>query len=112
MSLPWFAVQVVHVKTYPVINDHGAEVVDYTGEPIRRPIAGCSWQPSDGHEEDARREATMRTGRLYMPAHTDIDGAAIVEVEGKDYTVVGDPADWSTAPFHPHVVAVLERWEG
>lgn len=112
MALPWFCTTTVTVKVYPIINDHGAHVPDYTQTATRRDITGCSWQPSDGQEQDDRREATMRTGRLYLPAGAVIDGASIVEVLGRDYEVVGDPADWSTQPAGGHVVAVLQRWEG
>jgi hypothetical protein len=112
MTLPWFATKSVAVKTYPTISDHGAHVFDFTAEPTRRTISNCSWQPSDGDEQDDRREATMRTGRLYMPPTANVDGASIIEIDGKDYSVVGDPADWSTQPMWPHVVAVVQRWEG
>jgi hypothetical protein len=112
VTLPWFATATATVKHYPTATDHGSHVIDYTATPTRTDITGCSWQPSDGQELDDRREATMRTGRLYMPAGTVIDGAAIVEIGGRDYQVVGDPADWSGMPLWGHVVAVLHRWEG
>lgn len=110
--LPWFATTTAVVKTYPTVSDHGAHVVDFSATPVRVEVRQCSWQPSDGQEQDDRREATMRTGRLYMPANAPVAGDSIVEIDGRDYEVVGDPADWSGAPMFPHVVAVLQRWEG
>lgn len=112
MTLPWFATKSVAIKHYPTISDHGADVIDYSQTPVRDEIKHCSWQPGSGAELDDRREATMRNGTLYLPPHVAIDGASIVEIEGRDYSVIGDPADWSNMPLHPHIVAVVQRWEG
>jgi hypothetical protein len=113
MILPAIANTSVNVLTYPTTSDHGANVTNYAGTPTTRAIPGCSWQPADGSEVYDRQDATLAAGKLYLPAGAGIDGTSVLEVEGKVYQVVGDPADHSNAPFGlGHVVAILNRWEG
>ena len=112
MSLVSFATVVVTVQRPAVVNDHGAEVPDYTDlTPIEVP--GCVVQPTTTAEDLDDRDQTV-TGRLvHAPRHADIRRLDLVSLPGEAglWRVVGEPAPWdSPLGGLSHLQINLERW--
>ena len=68
-------------------------------------------RPSGEPVQDARNAVTSGF-TLYMPASADVTAADRVEVRGRVYSVLGEPADWRLGSYRPGLVVQVERTEG
>lgn len=97
-------------KRFPTIDDHGAAVRDYEATPETVTIR-ASVQPATGETDLQNRDGAEIQYTLLAPPSADIAHHDLIEFEGNDYWVNGEPERWSTGVLD-HIVARLSRWVG
>ena len=77
-------------------------------------IGGCSVQPaSTGLSQDGRVLGISEGFTIYLPPGSDVQAGDRIEVDGKFYTINGEPKAWKGATGRvSHVQLNVERWQG
>ncbi|MEV8134297.1 hypothetical protein [Microbacterium aurantiacum] len=76
---------------YPVRDDYGVEVPDYSATPTEAVIEGCWYEPTSSAESRDGRSA-VRTGyTIDAPADVDVRSTDRIRIAGVEYDVEGDP---------------------
>lgn len=113
--LPWLASEtVVRLRGDVGSDGYGGTAVDWSGEPDRLSVPGCSVQPMAGAEVVDGRDAVTSRWTLYAPDTADISSLDRVEYRGVAYDVDGSVQLWvdPTGAGLDHKVAVLRRGDG
>lgn len=104
---------VLTVRRYPTVTDHGAQRVDFTATPVQFDIKGCDAQPGASDELLDRRETAKIAWTVYVPAGSDVRSTdhATVNHGATVFAVSGEPGRWgSGARPVDHGVVFLEVW--
>ena len=103
----------VGVKRYEtgVEDDHGNPSEGYAA-PAYIEVYGIA--PTTSAEPESGRNLVVVGYTLFAPPGTVVGPLDLVEIDGKDYKVDGEPADWGRGPFGyaPGVSITLTRAEG
>lgn len=106
------SIQIIRPQTKTV---HGAEVADWSVDPIETvTVHGCSVQPAGGGEDRAHRDQLAGQMRVFAPAGVAVgrlDRVWLPEYPNQQWRVVGGPEVWA-AGFLDHTQFVLAAWEG
>jgi len=105
---------VLTVRRYPTVTDHGAQRVDFTATPVEFDIRGCDAQPGATDELLDRRETSKIAWSVFVPAGSDVrstDHAVLNHASSPVYAVSGEPNRWGAGSGSlDHVVVFLEVW--
>lgn len=99
-------------RRYPVVDDQGTSVADFTGTPSEVPIKNCWAEPIDPETETQGRVAARSGFRCTAPEGTDLDSFVDhVAYAGVEYELDGDavPVTSPTGGLN-EVMFTLRRW--
>lgn len=97
-------------KRFPRVNDHGAQVIDYSGTPVTAVYLG-SIQPGTGDTDLTNRDGAEIVYTIYGQPTDDVKHDDVIELTDGDYQVNGAPERWGTGILD-HQVIRLSRWTG
>ncbi|QHF24104.1 hypothetical protein GTU73_08825 [Rathayibacter sp. VKM Ac-2804] len=86
-----FARMVLVRKRYPQVDDMGTSVRDYAATPDSKPIRRCWVEPLASTEVTDDRIAVATGYSVAAPHGSDVTAEDIVEFDGLDYQVEGEP---------------------
>lgn len=95
---------------YPLIEDHGTEVVDYSATPVSATVYG-DLQPGTGLTDLVNRDGAEIAYTLLATPNADVHHDDQFELFGQKYFVNGEPERWQSGVMD-HVVIRLSRWAG
>ena len=78
-------------KRYPLIDDMGSQVVDYSATPETLDIEGCWPEPEESTIDDDGRTLTVTGYRIAAPYDADVLARDVIAYAGVDHKVTGDP---------------------
>lgn len=113
--LPSFMNQPFVRERYPMVNDHGTDVVDLEATPTKATFYG-SIQPAPAANGGGTVDLINRNGAeillaIYAQPGSDVTHYDKVTVRGTDYMVNGEPNIWDTG-IMDHVEVLLSKWVG
>lgn len=99
-------------KRYPLVNDHGNTVPDYTQEPAFTTSLRGSIQPGSGTTDVINRDGAEIVYTIWCPnARVDVTHYDLVDLPDGTYFVNGEPERWQTGVLD-HATIRLSRWAG
>lgn len=104
---------VLTVRRYPTVTDHGAQRPDFTGTPVEFDVLRCDAQPGATDELLGRRDTTKIAWTVYVPVGTDVRSTdqAVLNHGSTVFAVSGEPGRWGTGTNAlDHGVVFLEVW--
>lgn len=122
--LPSFMTKPFVRKRFPLVEDHGSQVRDYSANeytdnysdsetysaPDEATFYG-SVQPGTGTEELINRNGADIVKTIWAQPGSDVRHDDLITLSDGDYQVNGSPEVWETGVMD-HVVIRLSRWEG
>lgn len=108
--LPSFMAVAHTRKRYPLVNDHGNKVRDYTATPDEAPFYG-SVQPGTGTEDVVNRNGHEIVKTVWAQPDSDVRDDDIIPLPEGDFFVNGGPERWDVGLLD-HMVIHLSRWVG
>ena len=113
MALSSFARETITRLRYPLRDDFGTPMPDYTAEPERLDITGCWLEPIRSIENLDGRLAVQTGWNVAAPPGIDIASADHVEYRGVVYEAVGDAmAVPSPSGALDATQLILRHWAG
>lgn len=120
--LPSFMTKSFVRKRFPLVDDHGSQVIDYSAgdyddeqhdgysAPDTATFYG-SVQPGTGTEDLVSRNGAEIVKTIWAQPGADVKASDIISLSDGEYQVNGEPERWETGVMD-HVVIRLSRWEG
>lgn len=108
--LPSFMQRPFTRRRFPTINDHGTDVVNYSGVPDDAVFRG-SIQPGAGTMDVVNRDGAEIVKTIWAEPNADVHHQDIITLNGNDYFVNGEPEFWNVGILD-HTVIQLSRWLG
>lgn len=109
-------VTVIHPSTRV---ERGTTIPDWSSV-TKRKVRGCSMQPSSTDSTQVRNmrlvpsvNSTETAYTLYMPPNAPVQSGDRIDVDGKTWSVDGEPLVWESASGAlSHMVVELKRYRG
>lgn len=108
--LPSFMRRPYQRLRFPMIEDHGTEVVDVAGTPISEIVRG-SLQPGTGAVDTVSRDGAEIAYTLLATPESDVHHDDQFLIFDERFYVNGEPERWDVG-FMDHLVVRLSRWAG
>jgi hypothetical protein len=108
--LPSFMLKDYTRKRFPLVSDHGTDVIDYAGTPATATIYGDA-QPGTGTEDVMNRDGYEIVKTVWAQPGSDVrDGDVLVLPDG-EFRVNGAPEEFMSGVLD-HMVIRLSKWVG